>query len=750
MKKFVSLMLALVMALSLAACTSNNPAASNPPAGNSNAPAESTPVESAGAGLGEFQPLTYDDNEIYNNALSDFWAAVQAAKACSDKDEMYAMMALAEAKLLEAAVVVPYYSDGGSYGITHVVPGSIPSVMWGSDIDRFHTAIVTNELITVEDRLALKALWNDKAGTGEFEQAAKDYLASAAEGYTLTNEYVFAYSSEPEHWDPMAGWTNTLGEPLCQVLEGLVAYDMENVLQPALAERWEVSDDGLTWTFHLRPGQVWVDSQGRKLDDIKADDWVASFQHLLDGYGTSGAEAVAPMIVNAYEYSIGDITDFNEVGVKAVDDLTLEYHLTAPNPTFDTALTYCGFFYPLCRSYYTSQGGTFGPEHVSGNYATDPDHIAYCGAFLISSYTKENSIVYIENPSYWNAGNLNITKLTYRYYDGSDPLATYNDAKDGKLTSAGLGTSALKKCREDGIFEKYGEYTSSLSGTSRTSLYCLDRQIFHNYNDETAAVSPQSHGSVDTLDKENGVAVADASIVDDAARTHVAMNNVDFRMALARGWDQASYHAQYVGDELKLVSLRNTYTPGTFVKLEKDVTVKVNGADTTFAAGTYYGEIVQAQLTADGATMKVWDPTLESGAGSSDGFDGWYDVNEARKHMAAAVEALAAQGVEVTKENPIQIDYIYYTPSESMTNRAQAYKQSIDNSLEGLVQVNLVGVEEAAALNNATFYNPTGAENNSDMIIGQAWSADYADPFSYLGTLAPEGDGYLCKNLGLW
>ena len=160
--------------------------------------------------------------------------------------------------------------------------------------------------------------------------------------------------------------------------------------------------------------------------------------------------------------------------------------------------------------------------------------------------------------------------------------------------------------------------------------------------------------------------------------------------------------------------------------------------------------MVQAQITADGYTMKVWDPTKDDGAGSSDGYDGWYAMAKAREHMAAAVEALAAQGVEVSAENPIQIDYIYYTASESMTNRAQAYKQSIDNSLEGMVVVNLVGVEEAAALNNATFYNPDGASNNSDMIIGQAWSADYGDPSSYLLTLAPYGDGYLTKNLGLW
>lgn len=751
MKKLVSLLLALVMVLSLAACGNNASNATNPPSNDNNTQAPGDEEQG-----GEFVPVSYDDETVYMGAMKDFWTAIQEAQKCLDKDEMYAKLAIAEAKLLEAAIVVPYFSDGGSYGITHVVPGSIPTVMWGSDIDRFYTAIVATDLLKVEDRLALKAMWNDQKGEGTYEASAKAYLAD--HGYTTTNEYVYAYSADPEVWDPLAAWTNTVGEPLSNVLEGLAHYDMENVLQPALAESWDVSEDGLTWTFHLREGMTWVDSQGRKLDDIKADDWVASAQHLFDNYGNSAAEVLAPMLVNGLEYCYGEVSDFSQVGVEAVDDLTLVYHLTAPAATFDTMLSYCGFFAPLCRSYYTAQGGTFGfsvnedgtNSSQSGNFGTDPDHIAYCGTYLIKGWTQENSIIFEENPAYYNAGNINITKLTFKYYDGSDPLATYNDTVDGKLTSAGLGTSALKKCQEDGLFEEYGNYVSSLSGTTRTSLYNINRQIFHNYNDETAAVSPQTHGSTDTLDKDNDVSTADASIIDDAARTHAAMNNLDFRMALARGWDQASYHAQYVGEENKLIGLRNTYTPGTFISLEKDVTVKINGTDTTFPEGTWYGEMVQAQITADGYTMKVWDPTLDGGNGSGDGYDGWYDMNKAREHMAAAVEALAAAGVEVSKENPIQIDYIYYTPSESMTNRAQAYKQSIDLSLEGLVQVNLVGVEEASALNNATFYNPTGAECNSDMIIGQAWSADYGDPSSYLMTLAPYGDGYLCKNLGMW
>lgn len=744
MKKFLSLMLALAMVLGLFACApAADPNTSNPPASN---PVEST--EPTGKPEpGEFQPMTYDDWEIYNNTYGEFYKALQEAKECVDIDEMFAKMAIAEAKFLEAAAVVPYYGDGGSWGISRMAPRTMPTVMWGSDQDRYEYALVTTDLLKAEDRKHITAMWNELAGTGTYEQSVKDYLAE--KGYTLKNSYAWnGYASDPEIWDPLAAWTNTVSEPLCMTVDGLIRYDMENVLQPGLATSWEHSEDGLTWTFHLREGVQWVDSQGRKLDDVKADDWVASLQHLFDFYGDSAAEVLAPMIVNGLEYVNGDVTDFSQVGVEAVDDHTLVYHLTHAVPAFESMLTYCGFFAPLCRSYYTAQGGTFGPDHDNGDYGTSPNNIAYCGPYLITSYTAQQSIVFEANPTYWNLDKMNITKVTWPYYDGKDPLKSYDDCIAGVNDGTGLGPSALIKCKEDGNFDDYA-ITSTVNGTSRIGFQTLNRQIFHNFNEETAGVSPQEHGSVDTLDKANGVNVADASIIDDAARTHVAMNNQNFRLAMALGLDRAAYHAQRVGEELKLVSLRNSYVPGTFVETSKEITVDINGTPTTFPAGTKYGAMLQAAITADGYPMKVWDPELDDGVGSSDGFDGWYNVSAAREYLAKAVEELAAVGVEVSKENPIQVDYVYYGGSETFTNLANAYKQSIESSLEGAVQVNLVNVESQEQLNYNSFLHPDGTGLNCDESWGTAWTPDYGDPASYLDVFLPGGDGHMCKNLGL-
>ena len=165
MKKFLSLMLALAMVLGLFACApAADPNTSNPPASN---PVESTEPTDKPAN-GEFQPMTYDDWEIYNNTDGEFYKALQEAKECVDIDEMFAKMAIAEAKFLEAAAVVPYYGDGGSWGISRLAPRTVPTVMWGSDQDRYEYALVTTELLKAEDRKHITAMWNELAGTGTY------------------------------------------------------------------------------------------------------------------------------------------------------------------------------------------------------------------------------------------------------------------------------------------------------------------------------------------------------------------------------------------------------------------------------------------------------------------------------------------------------------------------------------------------------------------------------------------------------
>ena len=189
------------------------------------------------------------------------------------------------------------------------------------------------------------------------------------------------------------------------------------------------------------------------------------------------------------------------------------------------------------------------------------------------------------------------------------------------------------------------------------------------------------------------------------------------------------------GEDLKYASMINSYTPGNFVQLEKAVTIDINGTATEFAAGTYYGAIMQAQIDADGVAIKVWDPAAENGMGSSAQFDGWYNPEAAVAELATAVEELAAQGIEVSAEKPIILDLPYFSGSEIYANRANALKQSIETVLGGAVQINLTECVDSDAWYYAGYYVDNSYETNYDIYDVSGWGPDYGDPATYLNTL---------------
>ncbi len=738
MKKFLALLLVGAMTFSLAACGQKSSSESGAESSESQ---EGSGEESQGGSAdgsalakdvipGTLNVDTYaeDSRTIYDEVLGDFYEYFTEAKGTKNLSEKYAVFAIAEAKLLESAVMLPATTRGGNYAISRVVPYSVSSVLWGSDNERFATALVTTEFITAEDRDALREMWAEKKGTGTYLADAKAYLEG--KGYQFQDAYNEAYTSDPVTWDALATSRAADTDMIVKTFDGLVEYDAENVMQPALAESWEVSEDGTVYTFHLRPGVKWVDSQGRELGEVKADDFVAGMQHMLDAAGgleyLVGSQAGGGCgIVNAEAYVNNEITDFAEVGVKAVDDLTLEYTLEEECSYFMTQLSY-NIFAPMNRDYFVSQGGAFGeeynPEGENYLYGKDPDHIAYNGPFLVTNATAENTIVYQANSSYWNPDKLNVHTITELFNDGQDTTKSYNDAKDNTIAGAGLNASTIELAKEDDLFDTY-VYTSLTDATSFMAFFNINRHQFANKNDETTVVSTQT--------------------VDDANRTKAAMQNINFRQALAMAVDRGNYNAQSVGEELKLASLRNSYTPGNFVSLEEEVTVDINGESKTFPAGTFYGEIMQAQLDADGFPVKVWDTELLS----SDGFDGWYNVDEANKKLDAAIEEL---GITVDADNPIYLDLPGFVGSESYLNRANSLKQSIEAAFGGKVIVNVTECVDADQWYNAGYYTDYGYEANYDIYDVSGWDPDYGDPATYLNTFLPEYSGYMVKCIGIY
>lgn len=729
LKRVLCALLALVMVLGFVGCKNNGDDKTTPAPNNTNKPAESevpaTAVPTTPLPTGDYNAMSA---AIYDAQLGAFNTLYQAAKEEQNVSKRYALMAQAEAKLLEAAVLIPGTTNGGNYGLSRVAKRSASTVLWGNDSDRFHNVLITTELISAEDQTHLKAMWNEVRGTGTYSQKATDYLKE--KGYTLKDTYNMGYASDPKTWDALATSRSADSEAIVNTYDGLVEYDNENEIKPALAESWEVSEDGKTYTFHIRQGAKWVDAQGREVADVKADDFVAGMQHMLDAGG--GLEyLVENIIVNALEYNTGDVTDFAEVGVKATDDNTVVYTLCQPTSYFITMLGY-NVFAPMSRTYFESKGGVFGKDDYKAavdagtmKYGQTVNDIAYCGPYTVTNYTAENTIVFEANPTYWNKDNITIKTLTWKFNDGKDPTKAYEDTKAGTLDGCGLSSASLEACKADGNFEKYCT-VSDTDATSFVLFLNLNRNAYANFNDETKAVSTMTD--------------------DQKKRTDVAMLNVHFRRAIGMGLDIATYNGQVVGEELKLNSVRNSYTPGNFVALEEDVTVEINGESKTFAKGTYYGEIMQAQIDADGVKIKVWDAENQT----SDGFAGWHNPANAYEELQMAIEELKEFDIEISKDNPIVMDLPYYSGADIYTNRAQTLKQSVEEALQGCVVVNLVSCADAQEWYYAGYYTESGKDANYTLYDVSGWGPDYGDPATYLDTMLGDGAGYMAKCLGLF
>lgn len=755
-KRMLALLLAALMLVSvLAACggDSGSPSSSEQ---SSSSEESSSETESSEAGddtsdpeegeTGEWTPPSIDSEDYdeisayyYDYNVGEFYETYEhATEEVMDLNKRWAEEAIAEAKLMETGMLQPTTCDGGQYAFGRIAPGSTTTNGWGSDNERYQYSIVTEEILKTEDRDALKELLNEKRGTGEYRTEAQKYLTD--KGYHLKDSYNITFTELPTTWDMMATSKTADTVPVLGTRDSLLYYDGENREVPALAESYEASEDGLTYTFHIRKGVKWVDSQGREVGDLTAQDWVAGLQHLCDA--GDGIQSLFVGVVEGIEdYINGDETDFSKVGIEATDDHTLVYHLEKPVPYFTSMLHY-GLSLPLCTSFYTSQGGAFGEDFDPGaenyTYGTSPETIAYCGPFLITNATAGNSINYVANPAYWDAENVTLKAMARLYNDGSDVTKNYSDLKAGITDQSTLNSSTLELAKsekmegdEATIFDTYA-YVTATGVTSYINFMNVNRQTWANARDNTEAVSAQTE--------------------EDKERTHLAMNNVHFRRALCFAVDRTTWNAQGVGEELAALSVRNSYTPATFVSLTEDTTVTINGEEVTFPAGTDYGEIMQAQIDADGVKITVYkkDSSAENGKGTGDGFDGWYSPENAVEELNIAIEELSKHGVTIDESNPIQVDLPFASNSTVYTNKANAYKQSVEASLGGKVIVNLIDCPSYEVWYYCGYNTNDGSEANYDMYDLSGWSPDFMDPCSYIDTFLPEYNGFMTKCIGVY
>lgn len=219
------------------------------------------------------------------------------------------------------------------------------------------------------------------------------------------------------------------GESVCNLVDTLVEYDNYGILNDCLAEEWDVSEDGLVWTFKLRPGVMWYTADGEEYAETVADDFVYAASRVLDpAYGSKTAD-VLYVLKNAEAYYNGECA-WEDVGVKALNEYTLEYTLERPCPYFESILSWVCFM-PCNREF----GEMMGEDFAIDNYT-----LLYNGAYILSEFEPQTRRILTRNENYWDVENIHIEKIVETYNAEASTLAPElflkNETQQASMTAA--------------------------------------------------------------------------------------------------------------------------------------------------------------------------------------------------------------------------------------------------------------------------------------------------------------------------
>ena len=248
------------------------------------------------------------------------------------------------------------------------------------------------------------------------------------------NKVVFNAENEPTSLDPQILTDFTAFVITDNLYEGLVRLDEKNEIAPAGAESWTVSEDGKTWTFKLRKNK-W--SNG---DEVTAKDFVRGIERGLNPATASEYAFLEYYIENAQEYNEGTEKDFNKVGVKALDDYTLEFKLKAPTAYFDKLLVMPVFF-PVNEK---------AIAEFKEKYATEAKNSIYNGAYTLEEWVHDNKVVMKKRADYWDAANIKIDTLEGVFV--SDFEAATNLFKNKELLFTKINVEKLTEYKDDPSF----------------------------------------------------------------------------------------------------------------------------------------------------------------------------------------------------------------------------------------------------------------------------------------------------------
>ena len=479
--------------------------------------------------------------------------------------------------------------------------------------------------------------------------------------------FSYVYTQDPDTLDYSISNKKSTSEFTGNAVDGLLEVDKYGNLIPSLAKDWTVSKDGLTYTYKLRKGVKWMTSEGEEYGEVKAQDFVTGLKHAADKK-SQAIYLVQKSVKGLDDYVSGKTSDFSTVGVKAIDDYTVQYTLSQPE-SFWNSKTTMGILMPVNEEFLKSKGDDYGQ-------GTSPSSILYCGPYLIKSITSKSSAILEKNPTYWDADNVKISKVKLTYYDGQDSESLIRGFDNGDYTVARVfpnGSnykSVEKKHKDDIVYTDQGSSTYNLS-------FNIDRQAYEITKKTTDAQKTS---------------------------TKKAILNKDFRQAIMFAFNRKAYVAQTNGEAGANKVIRNTFTPPNFVQIN----------------GQQFGDAVEKDLEAYGDEWK--------GVSVADGKDTLYNPSKAKEEFAKAKADLQAQGVEF----PIHLDLPTSSTYTEGIKQAQSFKQSVESTLGAeniVIDLNMISEDD---LQRVTYFAENASQQDWDLNNNLGWGPDYTDPSSYI------------------
>ena len=520
-------------------------------------------------------------------------------------------------------------------------------------------------------------------------------LSSCGQSNTDTSTYSSTFSANPTTFNYLLDYYADNTAVITNLVDGLLENDSYGNLVPALAEDWSVSSDGLTYTYKLRKDAKWYTADGEEYASVKAQDFVTGIKYAADNKGQA-MDLIQNSIKGLNDYVTGVTNDFSTVGVKALDDYTVEYTLTRPEPYWNSKTTN-SILFPVNEEFLKSKDKDFG--------TLTPDSILYNGPYLLKDFTSKSSIEYVKNPHYYDHDKVTIEKVKLAYFDGSDQEMTIRNFESGAYSIAGVYPNSSNYAKTK---EKYQD-NIVYSLQDKTSWYFNFNVNRKTYN-HTAKTTDEQKKS-----------------------TQTAILNKNFRQAINFGIDRTAYSAQSNGEEAASKTLRNTLVPPTFVQV----------GDKTF------GEVTASKLVNYG--------TEWSGINLADAQDAYFNKEKAQAKFAEAKKELEAQGVTFPIHLDVPVDQTNKNAVSGMNSVKQTLETVLgsDNIVIDVQQLSTDDFGNVAFLAP----NPAARDYdlNFDGWVGDYQDpSTYLDPFNaetgfYLKIfgLDAKEDQELIKSLGL-